>query len=61
MKVCISISCPDRYVGGSIYDSFCPRCGKKLYDTAHEQAKRLIESGWYEPNQFHNKETDKNG
>lgn len=47
MKVCISICCPDRFVGGTVWDKFCPRCGKPLYDSASERAKKLIESGWY--------------
>jgi hypothetical protein len=47
MKACIYINCPDRYVTGSTFDTFCPKCGKLLFDTTHEKVKKLIKVGWY--------------
>lgn len=48
MKCCINRKCPDRYVGGTVWDTFCPRCGEKLYDVASPEAKMLIEEGWFD-------------
>lgn len=48
MKCCINRKCPDRYVGGSVWDSFCPRCGKPLKDAASKEAQKLIAEGWWD-------------
>ena len=47
MKACINKKCPDKFVGGSVWDRYCPRCGKLLYDTSDERVKRLVDEGHY--------------
>ena len=48
MKVCVNQECKDRFCGGSVWDRFCPRCGKPLKDSASDEAQELIKEGWWD-------------
>jgi tRNA(Ile2) C34 agmatinyltransferase TiaS len=47
MKVCVSLECPDKFVGGTVWDHYCPRCGKPLHEDCTDEARKLIREGWY--------------